>query len=106
MLRQRDADVVEVDGVVIPKRPTRSADGDDSANQTQTGRVDIASPYMKTIRVEIDGTWICAGVAPPPWPRRVGTRLDVQGFVLGPGPRGRGWSRLLRLGAPPRCSLA
>jgi hypothetical protein len=72
---------VEVDGVVISKGPTRSADGDDSANLTQTGRPDIASPYMKTIRVEIDGTWISAGVAPPPWPRRVGTMLDVQGFV-------------------------
>jgi hypothetical protein len=72
---------VTVEGVVISKAPTRSADGDDSANLTQAGRPDIASPDMKTIRVEIDGTWIAAGVAPPPWPRRVGAQLDVQGFV-------------------------
>jgi hypothetical protein len=73
---------VAVKGVVISKEPTRSADGDDSANLTQAGRPDIASADMKTIRVEIDGTWISAGVAPPPWPRRVGTKLDVQGFVF------------------------
>jgi hypothetical protein len=73
---------VAVKGVVISKEPTRSADGDDSANLTQAGRPDIASADMKTIRVEIDGTWISAGVAPPLWPRRVGVKLDVQGFVF------------------------
>ena len=72
---------VEVDDVVISKAPTRSADGDDSANLTQAGRPDIASELMKTIRVEIDNTWISAGVAPPRWPRRLGAKLDVQGFV-------------------------
>jgi hypothetical protein len=73
---------VTVEDVVISKAPTRSADGDDSANLTQAGRPDITSPYMKTIRMEIDNTWITGGVAPPPWPRRVGTKLDVQGFVF------------------------
>jgi len=35
---------------------------------------------MKTIHVEIDGTWFEAGVAPPLLPP-LGTRIDVQGFV-------------------------
>jgi hypothetical protein len=73
---------VTVGDVVISKAPTRSADGDDSANLTQAGRPDITSADMKTIRVEIDNTWISAGFAPPPWPKRVGAKLDVQGFVF------------------------
>ena len=73
---------VEVDDVVISRAPNRSSDGDDSPNLTQADRPDIANPYMKTIHVEIDGTWISANVAPPFWPEALGTRLDVQGFVF------------------------
>ena len=73
---------VEIDNVVIARAPNRSGDGDDSTNLAQAGRSDIANPYMKMIHVEIDGTWIAAGVAPPLWPTTLGTRLDVQGFVF------------------------
>jgi hypothetical protein len=73
---------VEVDDVVITKAPNRSADRDDSTNLTQADRPDITNPYMKTLRAEIDGTWFEAGVAPLEWPRALGTRLDVQGFVF------------------------
>ena len=72
---------MEVDGVVITRAPNRSGDGDDSTNLTQADRPDIRNRYMKTIHVEIDGTWFSAKVAPPPWPTALGTRLDVQGFV-------------------------
>jgi hypothetical protein len=73
---------VEVDDVVIARAPNRSGDGDDSTNLTQADRPDIANPNMKTLHVEIDGTWIAAGVNPPLWPLELGTRLDVQGFVF------------------------
>jgi hypothetical protein len=72
---------VEVDGVYLSRAPNRSGDGDDSTNLTDD-RPDITNPYMKMIHVEIDGTWIAAQVAPPLWPTKVGTRLDVQGFVF------------------------
>jgi hypothetical protein len=72
---------VEVDDVVITRAPNRSGDRDDSLNLTQAGRPDITNPYMKTLHAEIDGTWIVAKVAPPLWPTKLGTRLDVQGFV-------------------------
>jgi len=73
---------VEVDDVFISRAPNRSADHDDSTNLTQAGRPDITNPRMKTLHVEIDGTWIDGHVAPPLWPDKLGTRLDVQGFVF------------------------
>lgn len=73
---------VEVDGVFISRKPNRSSDHDDSTNLTQVGRPDIANPQMKTLHAEIDGTWIDGHVAPPLWPDKLGTRLDVQGFVF------------------------
>jgi hypothetical protein len=73
---------VEVDDVFISRKPNRSADHDDSTNLTQAGRPDIADPQMKTLHVEIDGTWIDGHVAPPLWPDKLGTHLDVQGFVF------------------------
>jgi hypothetical protein len=73
---------VEVDDVVITRAPNRSGDHDDSTNLTQAGRPDITNPNMKTLHAEIDGTWIDAGVAPPFWPTKLGTRLDVQGFIF------------------------
>jgi hypothetical protein len=73
---------VEVDDVIITRAPNRSSDGDDSTNLTQADRPDISNPYMKTLHVEIDGTWISADVAPPLWPTELGTRIDVQGFVF------------------------
>ena len=73
---------VEIDDVFISRAPNRSSDQDDSTNLTQADRPDITNPYMKMIHVEIDGTWIEAQVAPPFWPNKLGTRLDVQGFVF------------------------
>ncbi|HEX6699158.1 MAG TPA: hypothetical protein VF101_00350 [Gaiellaceae bacterium] len=73
---------VEIHDVVISRAPNRSSDGDDSTNLTQADRPDITNPNLKTIHVEIDGTWIAAGVNPPFWPEALGTRLDVQGFVF------------------------
>ena len=73
---------VEVDDVFISRAPNRSADHDDSTNLTQAGRPDITNPQMKTLHVEIDGTWIDSNVAPALWPTTLGTRLDVQGFVF------------------------
>jgi hypothetical protein len=73
---------VEVDDVVISRAPNRSGDHDDSLNLTQADRPDIANPQMKTLHAEIDGTWIDGHVAPPLWPDKLGTRLDVQGFVF------------------------
>jgi hypothetical protein len=73
---------VEVDDVYISRKPNRSADHDDSTNVTQAGRPDITNPQMKTMHIEIDGTWIDGHVAPPLWPDKLGTRVDVQGFVF------------------------
>lgn len=73
---------VEVDDVFISRAPNRSADHDDSTNLTQANRPDITNPQLKTLHVEIDGTWIDGHVAPPLWPVKLGTRLDVQGFVF------------------------
>ena len=73
---------VEVDDVVITRSPNRSSDHDDSTNLTQANRPDITNPYMKTLHAEIDGTWIDTGVAAPFWPTKLGTRLDVQGFIF------------------------
>jgi hypothetical protein len=73
---------VEVDDVYISRAPNRSSDHDDSTNLTDPNRPDIPNPSMKMIHVEIDGTWIDAHVAPPLWPTKLGTRLDVQGFVF------------------------
>ena len=72
---------VEVHDLVVSTRPKRSADGDQVANLTDPNRSDIVKVAMKTIRVEIDGTWFEAGVAPPLLPP-LGTRIDVQGFVF------------------------
>ena len=71
---------VEVHDVEVSIPPRRSGDGDQVANLTDPNRADIANAYMKTIRVEIDGTWIEAGVSPPLLPP-LGTRIDAQGFV-------------------------
>jgi hypothetical protein len=71
---------VEVHGLVVSSRPKRSADGDQVANLSDPNRPDIVDPAMKTIHVEIDGTWIAAAVAPSLLPP-LGTRIDVQGFV-------------------------
>jgi hypothetical protein len=73
---------VEVDDVFISRKPNRSADHDDSTNVTQAGRPDITNPQMKTLHIEIDGTWIDGHVGPPLWPDKLGTRVDVQGFVF------------------------
>ena len=73
---------VEVHDVVLTAVPNRSGDHDDSTNLMQADRPDIADPKMKTLHAEIDGTWIDGHVAPPLWPMKVGTRLDVQGFVF------------------------
>jgi hypothetical protein len=73
---------VEVDDVFVSRKPNRSSDHDDSTNLTQAGRPDITNPQMKTLHAEIDGTWIDSHVAPPLWPDKLGTRLDVQGFVF------------------------
>jgi hypothetical protein len=73
---------VEVHDVVMTAVPNRSGDHDDSTNLMQADRPDITNPNMKTLHAEIDGTWIDGHVAPPLWPMRVGTRLDVQGFVF------------------------
>ncbi len=72
---------VEVHGVVVANVPDVKADGDNVANLTDPTRPEIANPYMKTIHVEIDAAWLAAGVAPPKLPP-LGTRIDVQGFVL------------------------
>jgi hypothetical protein len=71
---------VEVHDVTVSMSPRRSGDGDQVANLTDPNRPDIANPHMKTLHVEIDGTWVEAGVAPPLLPP-VGTHIDVQGFV-------------------------
>jgi hypothetical protein len=72
---------VEVHDLVVSTAPRRSGDGDQVANLSDPNRAEIANPYMKTIHVEIDGTWIAAAVAPRLLPP-LGTRIDVQGFVF------------------------
>jgi len=72
---------VEVHDVVVATQPVPGGDGDLVANLTDPNRSDIASPLMKTLRAEIDGTWFDAKVAPAPLPP-VGTHIDVQGFVF------------------------
>jgi hypothetical protein len=72
---------VEVHDVVVVSPPSPGGDGDIVANLTDPNRSDIASPLMKSLRAEIDGTWLNAHVAPAAFPP-VGTHIDVQGFVF------------------------
>ncbi|HEX6489783.1 MAG TPA: hypothetical protein VF002_00250 [Gaiellaceae bacterium] len=72
---------VELDDVQIVTTEGKQLDADDTATVIDPNRPGIASPYLKRIHVEIDGTWFMAGVAPallPPPP----ARIDLQGFVF------------------------
>jgi hypothetical protein len=57
-----------------------AADGDYTGNLSDPSRPDITNPNMKTIHVEIDNTWVAAGVAPMPPPTK-GMTIDLRGFV-------------------------
>ena len=55
-------------------------DGDRVFNVTDPMRLDLPE-HMRTIHLEISGTWRDAGVAPSTVLPPVGSRVDVQGFL-------------------------
>lgn len=71
---------VEVDGVQISADFGAPPDGDRVFNATDASRDDLPEP-MRTIHVEIDGTWRSAGFAPSTAIPPVGARVDLQGYV-------------------------
>jgi hypothetical protein len=71
---------VEIRGVQITADLGSPPDGDRVFNVTDQTRLDLTEP-MRTIHLEISGTWRAAGVAPSTALPPVGARVDVQGFV-------------------------
>jgi hypothetical protein len=70
---------VELDGVETADNSSPQDDGDITTYITDP-TVSPRDPHLGRMHVEIDGTWLSAGVAPSSLPGR-GTRVDVQGFV-------------------------
>jgi hypothetical protein len=71
---------VEIDDVAISGPVLHQGDGDVVAH-LYDDRSQARNPYLKTLRVELDATWITAGVAPPDFPAQP-ARVDVQGWVF------------------------
>ena len=71
---------VEIHGVQITADLGSPPDGDRVFNVTDPMRLDLPE-HMRTIHLEISGTWRDAGVAPSTALPPVGSRVDVQGFV-------------------------
>jgi hypothetical protein len=71
---------VEIDDVQITADLGSPPDGDRVFNVTDPARRDLPE-NMRTIHLEISGTWRTAGVAPSIAIPPVGSRVHVQGFV-------------------------
>jgi hypothetical protein len=71
---------VELDGLQISADFPPPADGDRVFNATDAARDDLPEP-MRTMHIEIDGTWRRAGIAPPTGLPAVGATVDLQGYV-------------------------
>jgi hypothetical protein len=71
---------VELDGGQISTDFLPPADGDRVFNVTDAARTELPEP-MRTMHIEIDGTWRSAGVAPSAVIPPVGARVDLQGYV-------------------------
>jgi Divergent InlB B-repeat domain len=70
---------VELDGLAISGPVLRAADGDVVTHVIDPqGRQ--PNPYLRTLRLEIDATWLRAGAAIRDFPSQP-ARIDVQGFV-------------------------
>ena len=70
---------VEIDDVAISGPVVRQGDGDVVTHVLDT-RVPTRNPLVKTLRVEIDATWLRAGVPLADFPSQP-ARIDLQGFV-------------------------
>lgn len=70
---------VEIDDVAISGAVLRAADGDVVTHALDTGSRE-RNPYLRTLRVEIDATWLRAGAAIRDFPSQP-ARIDLQGFV-------------------------
>jgi hypothetical protein len=70
---------VEIDGVEISADFGAPADGDRVFNVTDPTRTDLSEP-MRSIHLEIEGSWRAASVAPSTLIPSIGSRVDVQGF--------------------------
>jgi hypothetical protein len=70
---------VELDDVAISGSVVRAADGDVVTHVLDT-RSREPNPYLRTLRVEIDATWLRAGAAIRDFPSQP-ARIDLQGFV-------------------------
>lgn len=70
---------VEIDGVEITADFGSPADGDRVFNVTDPRRLDLSEP-MRSIHLEVEGSWRAAGVAPSTAIPAIGSRIDVQGF--------------------------
>jgi hypothetical protein len=75
---------VEIDRVQITADLGSPPDGDRVFNVTDPARLDLPE-HMRTMHLEISGTWRTAGVAPSTAIPPVGSRIDVQGFVYWDG---------------------
>jgi hypothetical protein len=71
---------VELRGIHVNSDMRASSDGDWFGNMSDRNRPDITNPDMKTLHVEIDGTWIAAGVNPVLAPK-AGQIINLRGFV-------------------------
>jgi hypothetical protein len=71
---------VEIDDVQISGPVLHQGDGD-IVTHLYDDRARVRNPYLKTLRVEIDATWLTAGAAPPDFPAQP-ARVDVQGWVF------------------------
>jgi hypothetical protein len=88
--------LVELDDVAISGPVIRAADGDVVAHLLDT-RSSARNPFLRTLRAEIDATWLRAGAALRDFPAQP-ARIDVQGFVywntghgVGEPPEPSGW---------------
>lgn len=70
---------VEIDDVAISGPVVRQGDGDVVTHVLDT-RLTTPNPFVKTLRVEIDATWLRAGVPLADFPSQP-ARIDLQGFV-------------------------
>jgi hypothetical protein len=71
---------VEIHGVQITADSGSPPDGDRVFNVTDPRRLDLSEP-MRSMHLEIEGTWRAAGVAPSTVIPPLGSLVDVQGFV-------------------------
>ncbi|MFL5679536.1 MAG: hypothetical protein ACJ77B_02960 [Chloroflexota bacterium] len=72
--------LVELDGVETADNSSPQGDGDVTTYLTDP-TLHPQDPHLNRIHVELDGTWLSAGIAFPWLPQR-GTRVDVQGFLF------------------------